>query len=626
MRRDALIFAGALAIRVAHVLAIRRGPLFRYLLIDSQFYDEFARRLATGGGFPDGPFFMNVLYGVFLAAVYAVFGADGGGRLAALFVQALLGAASCVLVARLGDRLVRPREGLAAAIALALYGPAIFYDGALLTPSLLLFLTTLALWLAVVAERDARLAVVASLGIVTGLLILGRANNALFLPVFAALLSRKHRSMRPVAWMTAAAALVVAPATIRNAIVTGGEVVPVTANAGMAMWAGNHEGATGIYSAPAFLTNPVPDREAEDYRLEASRRAGRDLTLAQSSRFWVGETLARWAGDPAGALRLVLRKARLFVNATESQTNLSYYFAMDHSWVLAIFRVHLGWILPFAAIGAVVDFRRVNLLVAGVVVSLATCVVFYLSSEYRHPVVPALLILAACGARWCWEAFRSSAPAWRKAVLAAAIVLGFVGANFRDPFLARLQSRRVDYLNFGTLALMAGKAAEAEAFVRRSIEIDPAWPVSRAKLAEILLAQGRGREAGEEAEASADLGGGPLAASPALEAARRLFDAGDFVAAGSAFLAVAEQLGPEGATAFNNAGLCAMRTGDTELADKLFRRALEVDSSYVSPRVHLGRLALAAGDSVAARRFAEEALAREPSDGRAQRLRERAGG
>jgi hypothetical protein len=62
------------------------------------------------------------------------------------------------------------------------------------------------------------------------------------------------------------------------------------------------------------------------------------------------------------------------------------------------------------------------------------------------------------------------------------------------------------------------------------------------------------------------------------------------------------------------------------MAEKLFRRSIEADTAYVSPRIHLGRLALALGDSASARRWAEEALARQPADERAQRLRERAGG
>ena len=72
-RRDIALFAGALVVRLAYLLEIRSGPLLKYLFIDSAFYDEFGRRLATGEGLPGGPFFMNVLYGFWLGAIYLPF-------------------------------------------------------------------------------------------------------------------------------------------------------------------------------------------------------------------------------------------------------------------------------------------------------------------------------------------------------------------------------------------------------------------------------------------------------------------------------------------------------------------------------------------------------------------------
>jgi Tfp pilus assembly protein PilF len=624
-RRDFLLFAGALAVRAAHVAAVHAGPLFRYLLIDSAFYDAVGGRLATGGGFPDGVFFMNVLYGAFLGAVYSVAGAGDGGRLAALVVQAVLGAGAVVLVARLGEALGRGRDGWIAAVVLAVYGPAIFYDGALLTPSLLLFLTTAAVLLAVHA-RSGRVAPAVLLGLTTGLLVLGRANNLLLVPAFGAVFVRRGRgAARAGLLFAAAAAIVVLPVTVRNGRVSG-ELVPVTANGGMALWAGNHPGATGIYSEAPFLTNPVPAREAEDYRAEASRRAGKELTLAESSRFWTRATLARWAAEPGAAARLFLRKARLWLSATESQTNLSYYFAMEHSWVLAVFRVHLGWILPFALLG-LGDLRRLALPAAPIAVSVLTCLLFYVSSEYRHPVVPCLLLFAAAGARRTAGFLRAGAPAGRRTAAVAALVALFVLVNYRDPFLARLHSRRVDHYNFGVLAAEAGELAQAEAFLRRSVAIDPAWPPSRRKLAEVLNREGRVSEAAEEAAVADRLEGRtPGAAQAAMSEASRRFAAGDFAAARTIFLEAAAHHPEAAPGALNDAGLCSMRLGEPARAESLFLAAAARDSGYASPIIHLGRLALALGDSGEAEARAREALRLAPDDGRARRLLARAQG
>jgi Tfp pilus assembly protein PilF len=620
-RRDLLLFAGALTIRLAHVVIVRPGPLFRYLLIDSEFYDGVGRRLAEGGGFPDGVFFMNVLYGAFLGAVYSVFGAADGGRLAALVLQALLGAAACVLTARTADAMGRPRDGVWAGAVLAVYGPAIFYDGALITPSLLLFLTTAAVLVAVRTAEAPGGRAGAVLGGLGGLLVLGRANHALLVPVLLGPWLLRGRGGRVAAGIAVAVCvLVVAPVTVRN-FRESGELVPVSSNGGMALWAGNHETATGIYSEPEFLTNPVPEHEAEDYRAEASRRSGRDLTLAESGRFWVRETLRAWTDDSGRTLRLGARKLRIWLNATESQTNLSYYFAQDFSPVLAVFRVHLGWILPFALLGLAFDARRFPVVAAPIAVSLLTCLAFYVSSEYRHPVVPGLILFAVGGARRIVGSARST-PTF---ALGAGVVALFVVVNYQDPFLARLESRRVDYLNFGTLAGMAGELHEAERFLEQSIAIDPAWPPNRRKLAEILQRRGEARRAAEQTLIADRLEGRrPDDLSTRVAAANRLFEEKRFAEALAVFRELIEAGEEPVAGSLNNAGLCEMRLGRAAAAESLFHAAIAHDSTYASPVIHLGRLALARGDSAAAVGWAEHALEIAPADGRASRLRERA--
>jgi Tfp pilus assembly protein PilF len=631
-RRDGLLFGGALAVRLAHLAFVLPSPLFRYLLIDSEFYDAVGRRLASGEGFPDGPFFMNILYGAFLGAIYALFGAEATGRLAALAAQCVLGAATVVLLARSGDALGRPRTGTIAAAGLAITGPAVFYDAALLTPTLLLFLTTLAVWLAAVNPAG-RLPLAGALGAVTGLSILARANNALLLPAFALwFLRRGRRGLAPALVLCLAAAAFVSPATIRN-VREAGEFVAVSANGGMALWAGNYPGATGIYSEPSFLSNPVPEREAEDYRVEASRRAGRELTLVESSRFWVRETLKQWAGDRAFTARLFLRKLRIYLNATESQTNLSYYFARDFSPVLQVLRLHLGWILPLALLGIATAGRRFALPLLPVLVSVVTCVIFYVSSEYRHPALACLLLFAVAGAEWVAGILRALRARPSPARLARSLGVGalllalVVFTNFRDPFLNRLVTRRVDYLNFATLAATAGDLPEAERLVRRSLAIDPAWAPSRREYARILAGLGRVGEAAEQGRLAERLSEEPESVvSREMSRGAALLAEGRLEAAEQHFRQLAERQPEIAAQALNNAGLCALKSGDTAAAESLLHAAIARDSAYASPWIHLGRLSLLAADSAAAAACARTALEFAPADERALRLLERATG
>lgn len=643
-----LLFVVAFLLRLLHLFAIHDGPLLRYLLIDSQFYAEFGRRLASGGGLPPGPFFMNVLYGFFLAAIDFIFRKEATAHLAALVVQGVLGSLACVHLAKLGETLGHGREGRNAGWALAIYGPALFYDEALLTPSLVLFLTTWGTLLVarlrlpastpaipvadarsptstpttLVARARPHLSPPALLGLIAGLLTLARANHALLALAWAGVLGWRQRSPRTVLVFAAAAALLVLPVTIYNRTVSG-EWIFVSANGGMALWAGNHEGATGIYSEPAFLTNPVPEREAEDYRLEASRRSGRELTLAQSSDFWTRATARRWIEDPGSTARLLLRKLRIFCHATESQTNLSYYFAMDHSWVLRVARPHWGWIFPWAMLGLLCFWRRHAIVTLPILVSLATCLLFYVSSEYRHPVVPGMLFFAALGFSEVVRVFRKGSMVRRAAFTAGLVAFAGI-ANGPDAFLQRLTTRRVDYFNFATLALDAGDLKLAESLARHSVEIDPAWGPSRRRLAETLARQGKIEEASKEASLAAKLEGEEPAVDPSMAEADGLFQSGAWEAAIARFLAIAQSRDERRPAALNNAALAAMKLGREALADSLLIQSIAADSTYASPWVHRGRFALARGDRTAAVTFAREALARSPEDARALRLLERA--
>ncbi|HMB71227.1 MAG TPA: tetratricopeptide repeat protein, partial [bacterium] len=357
-----------------------------------------------------------------------------------------------------------------------------------------------------------------------------------------------------------------------------------------------------------------------------SRRAGEELTLVESGRFWTAETLRRWTGDPGGAARLFARKARLWLAATESQTNLSYYFAMEHSPVLNVLRIHLGWVLPFALIG-LVTARGLLLPALPVAVSLLTCLVFYVSSESRHPVVPCLLLFASAGGTRLVTLLRSGAPAWKRTGAVLGVIALFVAVNHRDPLLERLESRRVDHYNFGALALDAGRPDEAEEFLRRSLAIDPKWPVSRRKLAEALARLGRVRESAEQVMIADRLqGAAPVPRERRMLEANRLFRGGDFEGARVIFLEMVAAGGDQVPNALNNAGLCSMNLGEPARAESLFLAAVAVAPDYASPVVHLGRLALSLGDSAAAETRARQALGIAPRDERAARLLARARG
>ncbi len=126
LRAALAIFGTALALRLLHVWQMRGTPYFTVLMGDARGYDQWAQRLAGGDWVGTDVFYQAPLYPYFLGVVYAFAGHD---LLAVRIVQALVGSLSAVLVGVAGARLFSPRAGLIAGLGLAIYAPAIFFDG-----------------------------------------------------------------------------------------------------------------------------------------------------------------------------------------------------------------------------------------------------------------------------------------------------------------------------------------------------------------------------------------------------------------------------------------------------------------------------------------------------------------
>ena len=115
------------------------------------------------------------LYPLFLRGLVAA-------GLAPRYVQALLGAASCALLALIGRALWGPGPGLVAALCAALYGPAIYFTGSLLPPVLAVFLVLLLLAALLSADQQSDGRAFLGVGLLLALCLLAAPQVALFAP------------------------------------------------------------------------------------------------------------------------------------------------------------------------------------------------------------------------------------------------------------------------------------------------------------------------------------------------------------------------------------------------------------------------------------------------------------
>jgi len=563
-RRDLfLLFGVALAARLLYLAQLAGSPLGSHLLGDGVAYDAWARRIAAGDWLGGEVFYQAPLYPYLLAVLY---GLPGFAATSVRWLQALLGAVACVLLARAGERFFDRRSGLVAGASMALYPPAIFFDGEVQKAALAFFLTTVLLGL-VAGFRERRGAGrAAAIGAVVGLFALLRENALILVPLLLPWMllapgreaGGRRRFVLALAFVAGALAPL-APVALRNTAI-GGEPVLTTSQLGTNFYIGNNPGADGRYH-PLRPGRGSARYEREDAVALAEAAVGRKLSSREVSRYWLGRSLDYVRAEPGRWLALLGRKWLLVWNAREIVDTTSLEAAMDVSaWLRLLGRLwHFGVLAPLAAVGLWLTRRRwrellpLYLMLFGWAASVAA---FFVFARYRFPMVPILALFAGRGALGIWDAVRERRVASVAPALALALPLAVL-ANWpldpRDP-------RAVTYASLGRAMEDAGDLEGAERMLAHAVELSPRFAEAQRALGDVRLQRDE------------------------LEAAEASYRA-------------AVEADPEDAVAWNNLGVAAARRGRLGEAREAFRRALAADPTYRSAQENLERALDLAADA-----------------------------
>lgn len=384
-----LVVAVALVVRLAYFLTAH-GPAFDHPILDADYYDHLATRLASGAGFPDEPFWQPPLYPWLLGWLYRIFGHT---LWAPRLFQAALGAASAALCCESARRLTdKPLAGIAAGLLVALHGTLVFYDGELLPTTIAAFAASLVLWILTCVPPSGKSAV--GLGVAVGLGALAVAP--IFLLVFpAAWAVAEKKSLRPLL-CAAAAVAVIAPVTLTNRA-RSGEWIFISANGGVNLWIGNNPNVDR-----AMAIRPGAEWEALVGEPERQGVAG----AGAQSDYFVKKT-ARWcASAPGACLKNLAWKTRLLLVSRDLPRNEDLYIAREQSPVLGALVARMGGAaLPYTLLwplgvgGAVFLWlgrsrERIAVIAAALALA-APSILFFVSGRYRAPLAPALCVLAA---------------------------------------------------------------------------------------------------------------------------------------------------------------------------------------------------------------------------------------
>ena len=482
-----MLFFLALAVRLVYLSQLDGSPLFTVLMGDARVYDQWAVRIAGGEWMGTDIFYQTPLYPYCLGVIYAIAGHNPG---LVRIIQAFLGAGSCVMLGLAGGRFFGEREGLIAASILAIYPPAIFFDGLIQKSSLDLILVTAILALLGEFQHRRSWRWLAAAGFVTATLVLNRENAFVLFPVVAVwlLIGFREVSTRARAgWMAlfaTAGFLVLLPVGLRNRHV-GGEFVLSTSQLGPNFYIGNNPTASGSYeSLVPGRGDPVFERA--DAVTLASQAAGRSLSPREVSQYWLQRSFEYIRAQPLDWLRLSSRKLLLTMNANEISDTESIEAYAEFAPLLRTLRwLDLGVVLPLAAFGAWMchrDCRRHLLLYlagAGMVLAIAA---FFVVARYRHPLVPLVMLFAGAGVG-SLVGVRVSSRTWIPAAAAAGAAA----------LIAHVPMKVVSdqtYINMGGYFLDAGQPAEALPWLRRAVSLDPSDPIAQESLAVALMKAG----------------------------------------------------------------------------------------------------------------------------------------
>jgi tetratricopeptide (TPR) repeat protein len=612
----AAIFALALAVRLLHVWQIRSAPFFSVLMGDSRGYDEWARRIAGSDWIGHEVFYQAPLYPYLLGVIYAV---TGRSLLLVRIVQALIGSASCALLALAASRLFSRRAvfrrardgpesggrvGIAAGVMLALYAPAIFFDSLIQKSVLDVFFVCLALWLVShIADETAENArqPFLGLGLAMGGLALTR-ENAMVLFAVIAVWAAVVQGARAAAIFVTGVAIVLVPVAVRNAYVGGGFYI-TTSQAGPNFYIGNNPKADGTYQSLRFGRG-APEYERQDATELAQYALGRRLTPAEVSSYWTGRAFDYISSQPGAWLKLMARKTALLLNAAEVVDTESQATYAEWSLPLRLLGPvgHFGVLVPLAIFGLVATFpawsaperSRLWLLYALTLAYSASVVVFYVFARYRYPLVPFLMLFAAAGIVLLPATVRASPVAggvWTLAVVAVAAVV----SNW--PLLSTAWMQAVTESNLGAALQSEQRLDEAAVHYRRAIAFRPDYAPAYSNLGTARRAQGRLDEAVEAYERAIALQ--PDFPDAHYNLANALIDRGKADAAIEHFQ-VALHAVPGSAEVHNNLGIALAAKGKVDEAAAEFRAALAADADSAKAHRNLGDLLAGGGRTVEA--------------------------
>ncbi len=593
LRWALIVFAVALALRLVFVAEFRQSPLYTTPIMDMEYHHNWATAIATQAEFVDGPFFRAPLYPIFLGAVYFIF---GDAPLTIRIIQALMGSLSTLLVFLIGLRAFNFKTGLVAGLALAAYGPLIFYDGQLLVPTLAILLNLLALLSLVKAWENPTAIHFALGGLLLGLSAIARPTVLLFaLAVFLWMLWRHFKGRSPtslahVVVYGAAVLIPILPITVHN-LAESGEFTLIGTYGGLNAYIGNNPSSDGV---SAKLPGARRDwwGMMEDAERIAEQDCGRELSDAEQSTYWARKAAGTIASNPGWFLTHLFRKFILLVEGTELSNNFDLYFFAHRTHLLkllmwrSLIAFPWGILLPLAVAGLLLCrlwTTRQKTLALFLICYIPAVILFFVTARYRLPMVPVLVLFAAHAVVTIAAEWKQLRPALRAAAVSTFLVM-LVVCN-TDVYSLAGQSEAQGLYTMASICEKQGDSVGGERYYRMALAKDSTLAEASNNLGLILTGRGAFDEASHLLQRAVRLAPGDYIMRYNL--AYAYLEGGTPEEAVPLLKSVLEQI-PGYTDAANNLGVAYLRLNQRDSAVAAYRHAVRENPAYADGYHSLG--------------------------------------
>ena len=315
----------------------------------------------------------------------------------------------------------------------------------------------------------------------------------------------------------------------------------------------------------------------------AEKAVGQPLKRSQVSAFWSAKTSNYIQSHFRDWLSLLATKLNNFWNAFQYD-DLSMISALTEDrviWPALRFGLVAALGIPGLVL-AVRQFPRSRWVIAAIGLHMMSLLSVFVTERYRLAAVPGLLLFAAFGIAYLWQA-STSRNYWRVSAYALLLVLAtwFVSTPKRDPSLWALDS-----YNSGWQALESNNFTLAEKKLHLAYTYVPDNAETNFALGNLRLGQG------------------------------------NKIAAKSYYLATL-RLDPTHEGAYNNLGILALQEKRWDIAAKLFNKALEQDAANAKSYYLLAEAHFNSGDLPHATTEVAQALKLNPNQSDFRNLFER---